>query len=135
MNTQENLVGKINGEARTYAEAFDKAEEKIMQEIKDMEKAAALKKVADDGQKLEDVMKFLQQPAPTGLPTPMPVPSREAYSEAGKVRWTLKSVLGQLESLRFKFGPGNESRDLSIAITELENVLFRMDRVVENGNC
>lgn len=129
MPTQDQTA-EVAEQLKQITKVFAEPPSEVAQQISD-----AKREVEKNFAALEDLAEKVVKEAVVAERIESLKPLRDAYAEAGRLRWTLKSALGQLESLRFKFGPGNESRDISIAITELENVLFRLDRVVENGNC
>lgn len=146
------------------AENKEQLEALSMQEIRDMEKMAALKKIAEEfppkpptefeqamqlkrEQELKDKCAHLEQriaqerakqhgvtvePERTCV-TCAPTRTDAHYAELGKLRWSIRSNLEAVRAKRFVFGADQERRDIALAMTHIEDALFRLDRVIDNG--
>lgn len=84
---------------------------------------------------LKEALRKCAEPVPPTRTNVTQPPSRtgEHYDAVGKVRWTLKSQLAELQAKRFCFVYDGERRDISLAITHLEDALHRLERVIDNG--
>lgn len=63
------------------------------------------------------------------------VTSEEHRDNVGKIRWSLNSHLAQLQTMRYVFGDSAERQDIALAIAHLEDSLFRLQKIIDNGKC
>ena len=97
--------GPCAAKPRTYAEAFDQAEEKIMHKV-------AEEIWRKDAARIETECK-------------------RKMSSLGKLQWTLKSLTADIKQLRFSFSSAEQNQNVRLAVTHLEDALHRLSLVLE----